>query len=222
MPIDETIEALSNSIFKFILWVFPSSVLLGALNIYTTIIAHINLFYEQMCKTIDAVKCSFDSPVLAFFKYGATHVPMPIHENTRYSMLPSWIYTVQTKEFTIPNTEQIQMRGAHLPYISAVLVHKIGSTETILGDLSEWLGDQIVYAPEGSIPLQVLVATWLYINTPPTLLMNYNNLYLKTMNESAEECTYAVETEQPVEEGELVGGLGGESNAATTSAPSEA
>lgn len=217
MPIDETIGALSNSIFKFILWVFPSSVLLGALNIYTTIIAHINLFYEQMSKTIEAVKYSFDSPVLAFFKYDTTYVPMPIHENTRYSMLPSWIYTVQTKEFTIPNTGSIQMRGAHLPYISAVLVHKIGTTETVLGDLSEWLGDQIVYAPEGNIPLQVLVATWLYINDPPTLLMNYKNLYLKTMNESAEECTYAVETEQPVEEGELVG----ESNA-TTSAPSEA
>jgi hypothetical protein len=221
MPIDETIEALSNSIFKFILWVFPSSVLLGALDVYTSTRAYIHSSYVQACKTVESVKNSFDSPILAFFKYGDIHVPMPILESTRYSTLPSWVYAIHRKEFTIPNTEEIQIRGVHLPYISAVLVHKVGPVETILGDLSEWLGEQTVYAPEGSVPLQILVAAWMYVNEPPTLLMNYKDLYLKTMNESAEECTYSVETEQSIEEGELVGGSNA-SAAAVVSAPSEA
>ena len=204
MPIDQQIDAISNSIFSFILWLFPVSTLLQGLNIYTKLSDNISAFYTQFCITASAIKYSFDSPVLAFFKYGTIYIPIPIYNNTQYSTLPSWIYTFDRREFTIPNTELIHMRASRLPYISAVLTHKTDSTESVLGDLSDWLGEQTVYAPDGAVPLQILVATWMYTKDPPTLLMNYKDMYLKTMDDSAEEHTYNVETEQEIEEGEII------------------
>ena len=227
MPLDQTIEDITKSIFSFLVELFPASMLLEGMRLYTNVSTTLGTAYKQLSKTTRAVKQSFESPVLAFFKYGSSYIPMPIHEHTNYSSLPDWVYTVDTNEFTIPNTEEIHMRAFHLPYISASLLHKYDSTETVLGDLSDWLGEQIVYAPEGIVPLQVLVSAWMYTNVPPTLLVNYKDLYLKTMNDSAEECIYSVETGEEVEEGEIVESVGASNVAAATVladavAPSEA
>jgi hypothetical protein len=225
MSLDQRIEDITKSIFRFLVELFPASVLLEGLRLYTNVSTTLGTAYKQLCKTRRAVKQSFESPVLAFFKYGSTYIPMPIHGNTNYSSLPDWVYTIDTNEFTIPNTEEIHMRAFHPPYISASLIHRYGSTETVLGDLSEWLGEQTVYAPDGIVPLQVLVSAWMYTNVPPTLLVHYKDLYLKTMNDSAEECIYSVETGEEVEEGEIVESVGA-SNAMTAAAdavaPSEA
>jgi hypothetical protein len=204
MPIDQTIEAISNSIFSFILWLLPTSVISKSVSFYISTTETIYNVYSQICKTTTAIKDSFDSPILAFFKYDKMHLPVIINSSTQYSTLPSWIYTVDSKEFTIPNTEEIQIRAFRLPFLSATLVHKKNDVETVLGDMSEWIGEQTVFAPDGTVPLQVLVGAWMYTKEPPTLLMSYADLFLKTMNEMAEEQVYHVLTEKEVEEGEVI------------------
>jgi hypothetical protein len=203
MPIDQTIEAISNSFFSFVLWLLPTSVISKSVSVYLSTTETIHTIYSQVCKTTGAIRESFDSPLLAFFKYNNTHLPIVVNTNAQYSTLPSWVYTVESKEFTIPNTEEIQIRPFRLPFLSATLIHKKNGVETVLGDMSEWIGEQTVYAPDGTVPLQVLVGAWMYSKEPPTLLMSYDDLFLKTMNEMAEEQMYYVLTEKEVEEGEI-------------------
>jgi hypothetical protein len=204
MPIDQHIEAISNSVFSFLLWLLPTSLISSSVSFYIISKEFLQNTYSQVCKTTSAIKDSFDPPLLAFFKYTDLYLPVVVNGNAQYSTLPSWVYNVEAKEFTIPNTEEIQMRACRLPFLSASLVHRKDGHETELGDLSEWLGEQNVYGPDGVIPLQVLVGAWMYSKQPPTLLMNYDNLYLKTMNELAEEFTFCVRTEKEIEEGEVV------------------
>lgn len=204
MPIDQTIEAISNSIFSFVLWLLPTSVISKSISVYLTTTETLSKVYSQVCKTSGAIKDSFDSPLLAFFKYDSLYLPVVVNSNAQYSTLPSWTYTADTKEFTIPNTEEIQIRAFRLPFLSASLVYKKNGTETVIGDMSEWIGEQTVYAPDGTVPLQVLVGAWMYSKEPPTLLMSYDNLFLKTMNELAEEQTYHVLTEKEIEDGEII------------------
>jgi hypothetical protein len=207
MSLDQKIESISNSFFGFLLWMLPTSAITGALNLYGSAYDIWGYVSHQTKRTVAAVQSSFDTPLLAFFKTDTIYIPVAIQNTMRYSKLPDWIYDVDTKEFSIPNTEEIQIKSFRLPFIAATLYHKKGDTEVELGDLSEWIGGQTVCAPDGIIPLQILVSAWMYMKESPTLLMNYDDLYLKVMDDSAEETMYHVESEkevEEVEEGEVI------------------
>jgi hypothetical protein len=205
MSLDQKIESVSNSLFSTLLSFLPTFAITGGMKLYILAYDSISALGYQTQRTVSAIKESFAQPILAFYKVGTQYMPVCIQNEVRYSNLPEWIYTPNTNEFSLMESDQAN--PIRIPFIAATLYHKKGDTEVELGDMSEWITNQTIYAPGGVIPLQVLVAAWMYSQSPPTLLMNYDDLYLKVMDDSAEETMYHVESEKEVEEieeGEIV------------------
>jgi hypothetical protein len=202
MSLDQKIESFSSSLFSSFLWLLPSCVVSGSINLYIFLYDSLTALGYQTKRTFSAIKESLHQPILALYDVGSQYVPVHVQNDVRYNKLPQWIYTPHTNEFSL--LESDETRSARLPFIAASLYHKKGDVEIELGDMSEWIISQKVYAPDGVIPLQVLVAAWMYVQSPSTLLMTYDDLYIKVMNDSAEESMYHVLSEKEVEEGEVV------------------
>jgi hypothetical protein len=202
MSLDQKIESVSNSLFSSLLSLIPTFAITGGMRLYIFAYDSFSTLGYQTQRTVAAIKESFSQPILAFYKVGAQYIPVCIQNDVRYSNLPEWIYTPNTNEFSLMESEEA--KSTRLPFIAATLYHKKGDTEVELGDMSEWITNQTVYAPGGVIPLQVLVAAWMYRQSSPTLLMKYDDLYMKVMDDSAEEAMYHVESEKEIEEGEIV------------------
>jgi hypothetical protein len=149
---DNTIDVYLK---KSILYIAPYF-----LSLYVYLYDLFVILYNQSCITTKAVKDSFntDTPHLGFFKIENTYIPAVLNISTSLNIEPEWTFDFKTKTFTHCEIGQ-HNKQSRLPYIGASIIHNNDSI-----DLSEWINDVKLYAADNTIPLQLLAATWYYIN----------------------------------------------------------
>ena len=134
-----------------------------------------------------------------------TYIPIVTKQQNMYNYQSKWIYSISEKTFVLCEIHH-DVSTHRLPFIGASLEMLENGVTEVVGDMSEWLMDQSIFAPSAAIPLQLLAATWLYTakTLDPTLVFTYKNMRMRIVTEEGEEKLYALDTEQEIEEGEVV------------------
>jgi hypothetical protein len=163
---------------------------------YSALLVGYNAWKRQARLTATAVLKSFETESIYFLLCGSHYIPFRIVSSDFPFLRDNvpWTYSIETSTF-YESTLSDTTLSTRLPYIGASL--RRGSTT--LGDMSEWIQDQVVYATKGSsVPLQVLVAAWALSNS---ILFDYtyNDYILTVMDIEGDELEYNVGSGERVE-----------------------
>jgi len=163
------------------------------LHLYSTLLSGYITLKRQTLLTTSAILKSFDKESLYFLLFGSQYVPICVGSSELSLVRGSatWTYSMSESRFFQLNCPHNNLSSfTRLPYLGASL--RCGSIT--LGDMSEWIQDQTVYAnKESSVPLQVLVAAWALSNSIP-FNYTYKDYVLTVMNTDGDEAEYTVET----------------------------
>lgn len=200
MPSDQIQRTQGDIVQQFLAYIlgfFSPAFLTTVLNTYIYVKDGTTRVWNQTCYTTSAIKYSFQSQFIRFYKVGESFVPIHVFMGDVPHMMPGelqWIYDCTEKTFTEVNSATREVRT--LPYIAATLTNEDGS-ETY-ADLSEWLGDVHTHSTDAFIPPQVLVGAFAF-DTQTMLMRDLYRLYLRCMMLSLDEVTYNVGTGKDVE-----------------------
>jgi hypothetical protein len=175
------------------------------MNSYVTLMNIYTLVRKQSTVTLKAVLNSFQFEYIHYYQFNSTYVPV-LTNTTQINFLENsspWLYSVNKSTFY--NLDELDSeQHKHLPMLGAVLSRlNLNSSETeeveeeVIGDLSEWIQDQVVYTSNAMVPLQVLVCAWSYCKNQ-TLMYGYKNYTLTVMDLNGDEKVYDLETEEEI------------------------
>ncbi len=183
---------LAQTFFRYIVGFFSTSFLTTLIQYYLNVKEGAVRAWNQTCYTTNAVKCSFQTQYIRFYKVGDSFVPIHVFMGDVPHMMPGelqWIYDCSNKIFTEINSATREVRK--VPYIAATLTNESGS-ETY-ADLSEWLVDVHTHSTDAFVPAQVLVGAFAF-DTQTMLMRDLHQLYLRCMMLSLDEIIYNVGT----------------------------
>jgi hypothetical protein len=150
-----------------------------------------------------AVLNTFDDTYIGFYEIlnnsKTTYLPIIMSSKNIYNLHSKWLYDINKSHFTLCEIHH-NSTSHHIPFIGASLELLENDKTKLIGDMSEWLMDQTIFAPNNVIPLQILASAWLYTNTEPKLLLTYKNMRMRIVDEDGEEKVYDLETENHIEE----------------------
>ena len=198
MSIDTYVEQLQNMILSWI----PSSMIPHLLQFIVTCKLLWAIFYRQAVVTGKAIYYSFYNPILLFHKVNNTYVLNVCNSKTRYStMTPhEWEYNPQTKQF-ISHRFSENDTTYPIPYLGTSVSYNMNGSMEPICDMSEWISEQKIVAPNGNLPHQVLVGAYLYL-TRDMRIYDYTNYVLHVTNDMAEDFTYNISSGEIIPESE--------------------
>jgi len=196
MSVDDTLDTINQNAGKFVRWCIVQVSYYSIpifLRLYSSLLLSCNAMKRQARLTKNAVLKSFERETLYFLNYGVHYVPIRAvsSESPFLCKNVKWTYSIETSTFyEIETISDSRISSSHLPYLGASLRSDSGS----LGDMSEWIQDQIVHSKlNGSVPFQVLVAAWALTNDIG-FDYTYTGYILTVMNTDGEEVEYDVLT----------------------------
>jgi hypothetical protein len=202
-------DAQIEAFFHYLFVSLPMSCIPYLMAAYVYAVEFSQKAWKQTKISWGALYDSFQDDYMRFYEVInnsiVTHIPIVTKQQNMYNYQSKWIYSISEKTFVLCEIHH-DASTHRLPFIGASLeMIENGKTE-VVGDMSEWLMDQTVFAPSAVIPLQLLAAAWLYTaqTLDPTLVFTYRNMRMRVVNEEGEEKVYALDTEQEIEEGEIV------------------
>lgn len=202
-------DAQIEAFFHYLFVSLPMSCIPYLMAAYVYTVEFSQKAWKQTKISWGAIYESFQDDYMRFYEVVnnsvVTYIPIVTKQQNMYNYQSKWIYSISEKTFVLCEIHQ-DAATHRLPFIGASLeMIENGETE-VVGDMSEWLMDQSVFAPSAAIPLQLLAAAWLYTaqTLDPTLVFTYKNMRMRIVNEEGEEKVYALDTEQEIEEGEIV------------------
>jgi hypothetical protein len=202
-------EAQIDAFFHYLFVSLPMTCIPYLMAAYVYSLEALSKAWGQTKLSYRAVCESFQDDYIRFFEIVnnsiVTYIPIVTKQQNLYNYQNKWIYSISEKTFVFYEIHH-DANTHRLPFIGASLeMLEDGKTE-VVGDMSEWLMDQSIFAPSAAIPLQILAATWLYTaqTLDPTLVFTYKNMRMRIINEEGEEKLYALDTEQEIEEGEVI------------------
>jgi hypothetical protein len=203
VTIDEMIDNCMMSLFNFFFVRVPMFVLPYLLTIYANMCVLINKCIKQTRCMWVAILNSFDNVYIGFYEIqnnsNTVYLPIVMTNNNIYNVQTKWLYDIHKKVFTLCEIHH-NSTTHHIPFIGASLELFEHNSSELIGDMSEWLMDQTIFAPNSAIPLQILATTWLYTNSESKLLLSYKNMRMRIVNEDGEEKLYDLETENEIKE----------------------
>jgi hypothetical protein len=202
-------EQQIDAFFHYFLVSLPMSCIPYLMAVYVYSIEALTKVWHQSKISFGALRESFQDDYIRFYEVVnntlVTYIPIVTKQQNMYNYQSKWIYSISENTFVLCEIHH-DVRTHRLPFIGASLeMFENGSTEAV-GDMSEWLMDQSIFAPSAILPLQLLAAAWLYTakTLDPTLVFTYKNMRMRIVTEDGEEKLYALDTEQEIEEGEIV------------------
>jgi hypothetical protein len=188
---DDAINNLVNSIISFFTYDMPMFLGPYILYSYVLIQKYLDKTKNQLYITSSAIRDSFYNEYLGFIKTSSdNYFPFLINSNTKYSCDPKWIYNPTTNVFTYSEIG-LHSTNHNIPFIGA----SVAFGNQTIGDLSDWIMDQKVHAPDAAIPLQILVSAWRYYYDK-TLMFSFKDYTLTVVTEDGDEHTYNLENEE--------------------------
>lgn len=202
-------DAQIEAFFHYLFVSLPMSCIPYLMATYVYTVEFSQKAWKQTRISWGALYESFQDDYIRFYEVVnnsvVTHIPIVTKQQNMYNYQSKWIYSIREKTFVLCEIHH-DASDHRLPFIGASLeMIENGKTE-VVGDMSEWLMDQTVFAPSAAIPLQLLAAAWLYTaqTLDPTLVFTYKHMRMRVVTEEGEEKVYALDTETEIEEGEIV------------------
>lgn len=201
-------EQQIEAFFHYILVDIPMACVPYLMAFYVSLMEYSKKGWAQTKLTCMAVKSSFEDTYIRFFETEAnsvvTYIPIVTGQQNPYNYQSKWIYSLHDKTFVLCEISH-DATTHRLPFIGASLEMCENGRTDVVGDMSEWLMEQSIFAPSAAIPLQILAAAWLYGSADPTLVFTYKNMRMRVITEDGDEKLFALEDEREIEEGEIVG-----------------
>ena len=202
-------EGQIDAFFHYLFVSLPMACIPYLMAAYVYSVEALVKVWHQTKLSYRALRESFQDDYMRFYDVTnnslITYIPIVTKKQNMYNYQSKWIYSISEKTFVLCEIHH-DVSEHRIPFIGASLeMLENGATE-VVGDMSEWLMDQTIFAPSASIPLQLLAAAWLYTaqTLDPTLVFTYKNMRMRIVNEEGEEKLYALDTEQEIEEGEII------------------
>ena len=194
MSIDTYAERFQNMILSWI----PPSVIPYLLRFIVACSLLLETVYHQAITTGTSIYHSFCNPVFLFHKINGTYVLNVCNSRTRYqTMTPhEWEYNPTTKQF-ISHQFSTNDTTYSIPYLGASISYNLNGVLEPICDMSEWISEQKVVAPNNNLPFQVLVGTYLYLNRNMRIY-DYTNYVLQVTTDMAEDFAYDVSSEHVI------------------------
>jgi hypothetical protein len=198
MSIDSYAEHLQNMIMGWI----PTSIIPYLLQFIVTCKIVWAAFSHQAIVTGKAIYHSFSNPIYLFHKVNNTYVLNVCNSRTRQTtMTPhEWEYNPKTKQFLSHHFSENDTTYS-IPYLGASVSYNLNGTMEQICDMSEWISEQKIVAPNNNLPLQVLVGTYLYL-ARNMKIYDYTNYVLHVTDDMAEDFTYDISSGNIIHEGE--------------------
>ncbi len=174
-------------------------------------------FCNQLSRTIQAIYQSFFQDELYMYEDQSMHYPVIRTSKTSYNLIYgnlAWIYVPSEQAFY--NTRAPTLSKHHSSYIGAsvtqlVVDNQDSVTSVPLGDMTEWLGDQLIWSDSDQVPFQVLLLAWAY-HMKISIAVNFPSYHITVMNMEGNEITIDVATEQPIEPSSRSSSVASETN----------
>lgn len=187
---DVYLDEVLNTLHNFFMRKVPMFLAPYFLYFYVTILNFLEKVKVQFYKTQLAIQSSFSEEFLGFIKTSQdTYFPFLMNSSIKYSCDPVWIYNPSEKLFTFSELGH-HASNRHLPFIGA----SVAFGNQTIGDLSDWLMEQQVHAPDSTIPLQVLVSAWRYYYDN-TFMYSYKDYTITVITEDGDERVFNLENE---------------------------
>lgn len=196
MSIEFKLDILLNYIFTWFTTTLPITVIPYIMSFYVYMTELLSAGFKQLCVTANAIQDSFDEKYIGYFEVGSKYIPVLINKTDKYTTEPKWTYNMNTQFFSSCEIGH-HTRTFNLPYIGASLSRKENNTYSLIGDMSDWIMEQKIYADDGIVPLQLMVSAWLYSKNG-MLTFNYEHLYITLITDTGDEITYDVENSMEV------------------------
>ncbi len=124
---------------------------------------------------------------LRFFMLNDTHIPHIARHHEPFPLVVhgklNWVYNPDEKRFEYVTINEYPVRS--LGILGATLCYT-NQQETVKADLSEWIGDLKVQAPDAFVPYDALIAAWSH-DTGEVLHLPLSDYVLKVTHLTAEE-----------------------------------
>lgn len=161
-------------------------------------------FCNQSTRTIQAFYQSFFQDEIYMYEDQSIHYPVIRTSKTNYNLMYgnlAWIYVPSEQAFYNARVETLSKH--HSSFIGAsvtqmVLDNQDSVTSVPLGDMTEWLGEQLIWSDSDQIPFQVLLLAWAY-QMKLSIAVNFPSYHITVMDMEGNESTIDVATEQPIE-----------------------
>jgi hypothetical protein len=124
---------------------------------------------------------------LRFFMWNDTHIPHIARHHEPFPLVVhgklNWVYNPDEKRFEHVTINEYPVRA--LGILGATLCYA-NQQENVKADLSEWIGDLKVKAPDAFVPYDALIAAWSH-DTGEELHLPLSDYVLKVTHLTAEE-----------------------------------
>ena len=201
-------DAQIDTFFHYLFVSLPMTLIPYLMSAYVYILDFLNRFWQQTKYSYQALRESFQDDYMRFYEVInnniTTLIPIVTKRQNLYNYQSKWIYSISEKTFFLCEIHH-DSTTHRLPFIGASLeMIENGETE-VVGDMSEWIMEQSIFAPSAFIPLQLLASAWLYTSqeVDPTLVFTYKNMRMRIVTEDGEEKLFTLDSEKEIEEGEI-------------------